>query len=341
MDNITIQPYAPATDATAVTDLWDRTFPTYPIARDRLALLLDQTNGHHFVLSEQSTLIGFCACYSWRDSDSSSTSEDCTEPTGSGYFTSVIISPTHQGRGYGTKLLQHSVSFLWNEAKVKDIAIGSLFPRFWSGFPTDLSPKLPAFFLKNGFKETNKCRDLYRPLTNFTPASYQHLLERASSEGFTFRPLQASEYPECISGQEENFHWAAAYRALHIEGLDHEIFTAFDVEGKQVGWCMALSPAKSRIWNAFAFLPTVGGEDGVSGVGRVGMIGGVGTRKEMRGKGVGMALVLKAMEDLKRRDAELEGCFADWVAVALWDWYGKIGFESWREYMGMKMERSN
>ena len=338
MENLTIRSYVPATDAAAVSDLWDRAFPTYPLARDHLALLLDQSNGHHFVLSEQSTLIGFCVCYV--PLGSTSTNDDPTaEPAGTGYLTSITVLPAYRGRGYGTRLLQHSISHLWNETRVKEIALGSIFPRLWSGIPTDLSPKLPAFFSKKGFRETDHYRDLYRPLTDFTSTSYQDLLDRAGSAGFTFRPLKASEFPECLSGLEENFTWSGAYRALHEQGLDHEIITAFDVDGKQVGWCLALSPGRSRLSSGFAFLPIAGGEDGVSRQGKVGLIAAVGTRKEMRGKGVGLAMVVMALEDMKGREGGIEGCYSDWVAVALWDWYKKIGYESWREYIGMKTER--
>lgn len=338
MKNTIIQSYVPATDAAAVSDLWDRTFPTYPIAKDHLALLLDQSNSHHFVLSEQSALIGFCACYIRHDS-SPNHDDPNAEPAGTGFLTFIIISPGYQGRGYGTQLLQHCIAHLWNKTRVKDIAIGSIFPRFWSGIPTDLSPKIPAFFSKNGFMETDKARDLYQPLIDFTSTSYQYLLDRASSAGFTFRPLKPSEFPECLSAQEENFSWVAAYRALHKEGLDHEIYTAFDVDGKQVGWCLALSPGKSQVWNGFAFLPIAGAEYGVSGEGKVGLICAVGTRKEMRGKGVGLAMLVKALEDMKGREGGIKGCFVDWVGVALWDWYKKIGFETWRDYIRMKIER--
>lgn len=63
---------------------------------------------------------------------------------------------------------------------------------------------------------------------------------------------------------------------------------------------------------------------------KTGLISAVGVEEGARGKGVGLALVVRAMEDLKRRGCE--GVCVDSVVIR--GFYEKLGFETWREYEG-------
>ena len=95
---------------------------------------------------------------------------------------------------------------------------------------------------------------------------------------------------------------------------------AFDSQGKQAAWTLMLdsdSPALQRNWA----LPPVCGS-------KTGLIGCVGVDADHRKKGLGLALLSHAMEDLRRRGAE--GVFVDWVVLE--GFYEQLGFKVWREY---------
>ena len=74
----------------------------------------------------------------------------------------------------------------------------------------------------------------------------------------------------------------------------------------------------------FAFLPLL-----PSGK-KTGLIAAVGVDEKARGKGIGLALVVKAMENL--REIGIEGILID--AVSIRGFYERLGFETQWEYQG-------
>ena len=93
---------------------------------------------------------------------------------------------------------------------------------------------------------------------------------------------------------------------------------AFDPDtNAQIGWTLMCSPS-SLASNTYAFLPLVPSKE------RTGLIAAVGVDKSARGKGVGLALVVKAMENLRERG--VEGILIDSVFIR--GFYEQIGFET-------------
>lgn len=319
--DLTIRPYDAAVDFAAVSTLWQETLPQYPVSPQHLEYLLGLRWGSHFVAlthtptveAADSRLIGFCATYT----------NVPGQPSTNGHLPVILIQPDFQTKGYGSKLLQHSLDHLWKSFKT--VNVGYAIPRFWPGVPKDLNQ---AFFARRGFKESTSLKDLYQPLSTFQAPQY--IVDRAVSSGITFEPLAPSGYDECIGAIESKFpQWAGAYRSLHKENLDDDIMIARDQDGRQVGWGLMLSPSKSKLWSGFAFLPVVGGEDGVSGTGKTALIAAVGVSEDARGKGAGLGMMCAAMEEMKKRGG-IDGVFVD--TVALENFYEKVGFQTWKEY---------
>jgi beta-N-acetylhexosaminidase len=98
---------------------------------------------------------------------------------------------------------------------------------------------------------------------------------------------------------------------------------AFDETGSQVGWTLMCSPS-CIICYQFAFLPLMPSKD------KTGLIACVGVDESARGKGVGLALLVKAMENMRERGTE--GVFIDWVTIR--GFYEKLGYEVFWEYEG-------
>jgi ribosomal protein S18 acetylase RimI-like enzyme len=61
----------------------------------------------------------------------------------------------------------------------------------------------------------------------------------------------------------------------------------------------------------------------------VGGIGCVGVSESHRGQGIGLAMVARATELLKERNCNTG--FIGWTTLT--DWYAKLGFQPWREYL--------
>lgn len=96
--------------------------------------------------------------------------------------------------------------------------------------------------------------------------------------------------------------------------------TAFDPQGKQVGWTLMLSPSSPLLQHEWAFPPLCGPQTG--------LIGCVGVDVTYRNEGIGLALLCHAIENMKQRG--IEGVFVDWVSLN--GWYEKVGFQVWRSY---------
>jgi len=73
-----------------------------------------------------------------------------------------------------------------------------------------------------------------------------------------------------------------------------------------------------------AFLPLMPSKE------KTGLIACVGVDESARGKGVGQALMVKAMENMRERG--VEGVCIDWVMIR--GFYEKLGFEVFCEYQG-------
>lgn len=164
-------------------------------------------------------------------------------------------------------------------------------------------------------------------------------MERVSKTNIKFTPWSPELYEECMAKQNELFvsssafawlnlfnqliqTWGGIYKALAARGQHHQVMVAIDPDAnKQIGWTLMCS-FRSSAGDTFAFLPLLPSGD------KTGLIAAVGVDEAMRGKGVGLALVVKAMQNLKERG--MQGIFID--AVAIRGFYEKLGFETQWEY---------
>lgn len=198
----TVGSYKADTDFDGLVRVWNDALPTYPLGADILSKVLSP--GTHFVARSSgpdSTVIGFCLM----------------EPKGQGTMFSAQlcvlgVHPKYQGRGVGTTLLSSAREWFQQNGSPAWLELGSTFPRFWPGIPTDLPSKVLDFFVNRGFQLNPlipRAVDLYQDIRGFvSPEKY---INRAKEAGYTFRPLESgpsdSEYAACIAGQEKNFSY--------------------------------------------------------------------------------------------------------------------------------------
>ena len=89
----------------------------------------------------------------------------------------------------------------------------------------------------------------------------------------------------------------------------------------QIGWTLMCSPS-APLCDAYAFLPLMPAK------GETGLIAAVGVDESVRGRGVGLALIVKAIENMQQRG--VKGVFID--SVEIQGFYERLGFETYWDY---------
>ncbi|KAG5747850.1 hypothetical protein H9Q69_009576 [Fusarium xylarioides] len=288
--------------------LWHTIFPDWPIEQGRFAGLLFGMKGQHWIHEH-----GFCLSY-------------YSKGGSLGHIAAIGVLPEYRRGGLGDALLDKAKAGLKDAAKdagqeLNSLAMGSIFPRFWYRVPTSISPDAKEFLSHRGsYETTESVRDLYKDIqAEIAPSE---IMERVSKTNMKFTPWSPELYDECMTKQNELFTWGGIYEALAARGQHHEVMVAIDPDtNKQVGWTLMCSFGSSA-GDAFAFLPLLPSGD------KTGLIAAVGVDEAARGKGVGLALVVKAMENLKERG--MQGILID--AVAIRGFYEKLGFDTQWEY---------
>ncbi|KMU76643.1 beta-hexosaminidase [Coccidioides immitis H538.4] len=311
-----IDSFDPERDMKLAINLWHMLLPHYAVPADRLHHLLDRPNGKHFTIYVEDQLAGFIATY---------VNED--RPTA--YISVLLVHPKFRSRGVGTALVEHARRQLRGAAR--SVTIGSSFPRFFLGVPLDIPEEAQNFFIHRGFVPSRgpSSRDYTADLRTYQPP--EGVLQRAAAAGVTFTPWRINLYLECMANIRELWGddevWLGAYERLARQNRHEQVMVAMDRSGKQIGWTL-MQELGLGMTNDLAFMPLLGQ--------KTGQIGCLGIHPDARNKGVGLALVVSAAMDMKRRG--LEKVFVDWTNHV--NFYEKAGFEVWREYRSMTLKES-
>ncbi|OJK05118.1 hypothetical protein ASPACDRAFT_110316 [Aspergillus aculeatus ATCC 16872] len=318
--SIELSPLDNSEDLKQVHTVWNTSLPTYPLPLENLQKLLPQPHGRHFLARTGNTIVGFCLTYSRTTDDD--------DDKKSAYLSAIAVLPATQSQGIGSTLIQEVIAWYTTTQQITRLDLSSSFPRFWPGLPDDLAPSATRFFENRAFIFTTpppRHVDLYRSITDFQ-LEERHT-RKATSQGYTFAPLQPDQYEECIAGQRKNFShnqaWVQTYITLHPQTHPDSIMTVFSPQGHQIGWTLMLDPSSPFLQIQWAMPPVCGGADS-----RTGLIGCVGVDQEHRGKGVGVAMLAHALAHLRSRG--VQGVMVDWVVLE--GFYESVGFDVWRGY---------
>ena len=120
-----------------ISNMWSDIFPEWPVSHDRLAKILRDKTGQHFIHEQ-----GFCLSFMADDVN--------------GKIACIGVLERHRGKGIGTALIKRAQEELMctvqtaGKGKLETLQIGSSFPRLWPEVPNTFSRKAKDFFVHRG-----------------------------------------------------------------------------------------------------------------------------------------------------------------------------------------------
>lgn len=264
--------------------------------------------GDGFVVLDKKRVVGFALAKLDRKSVATSSA---------GAVGVVVVHPAFRRRGIGRSLVE-SITNRLRGAGVQRVGVASpcVF-HFWPGLPVDLEGA-DAFFSSLGFAWTANVFDMMRDVSTFeVPESVREVIQREQAD---IGPLTEPEIPDVLEfGQREFPFWTELYHfAIAYGNWDHIL--AVRKEGRIVGSLIVYGP-RSRFRSANLVWESLLGGD-------VGGFGAVGIAASERSRGLGLALCVAASNAL--RESGVRNAVVDWTTALTF--YGRLGFEPWREY---------
>lgn len=241
-----------------------------------------------------------------------------------GYLSLMAVHPDHQRRGIGSELLRIVEERFRADGAVK-VVLGGSFHHVFPGIPLTLgeppaSEPAVAFIESRGYVLGKEVWDVRRDLT--APPALPALSPMPG--GVVLRPTLPDEAPMMLDFLNREFagrwprdvahHLSQGGPAAHVFGLF--------VEGEPQGFALLHPPGTPGTLRWAGFRP------GISALGPI----GVGSR--LRGKGLGLALLVRALEQL--RDWGATETVIDWTDLL--DFYARCGFSPWLRYVQASKE---
>lgn len=216
----------------------------------------------------------------------------------------LCVSPDFRGKGIGGGLLEKSEELIAKNGfdtailggKDSELFIGAVTPE-------DQWNDMRCFFFENrGYKASNGCIEMKTALSDF---SGEKMPEFPDDVVFGY----------CSEDRREELY--EAVKKVNPDWIEYfeygsPVFTA-ERDGKIAGFCIVDVNADTVISTA---------------KNNVAMIGCVGVVPEQRRHGIGLAMVAKAMLDVKDKGCDevfIHYTYLDW-------WYGRLGFKTFLHY---------
>lgn len=235
-----------------------------------------------------------------------------------GWVSALVVRPDCQGRGVGTALLRRAEAYLRLRGRGRAV-LGGDPSHFFPGVPVDREGRALGFFRSRGYRLEGTAYDLHRPITAYrTPPQVESTL-RAHPD-LQIRPLRPGEDEPLLMFLAQVFpgRWAHDVERS-LAGGDVGDIVGVLAGRAVVGFAHTFHPGSSRIGPSVMW--PLGGA-------RLGGVGPLGIAPALRGRGLGLALLDRAVLHLRRRD--VTDVVVDWTVLL--DFYGRLGFVPIREY---------
>ncbi len=306
-----IRAFEPQRDAQQLYTLWRQTLGhLWPLAYETFEAVT-MTNpayrpGDHLVACVGEEIVGFVATQAQQHLSSLR-----------GNLLVLLVAPAYQRQGIGRMLHDHAFTLL-KQRGAGEVQLGGGFHYFWQGVPTSLPGAWP-FFQACGWKEVERSFDLVREMSGYAtpPGVYERL-----GPTITIEQATSADADAILAFEEQHFpQWLRHYqRVLHHHGYADVVVAKETYQGI-VGTSFVLDPHAAWWQHDIRWLDLLGGNTGG--------VGPLGVAESMRGQGIGLALAARVTELLWER--RLAKSYVGWTWLV--DWYGKLGYQVWQEYL--------
>ena len=195
------------------------------------------------------------------------------------------------------------------------------------GGPGHLVPGVPhagasrGFWARRGYSEPEVVADLRGDLHGWVaPPTPPGLTAGA----FTMRQGRAGEEAAILAWLDGEFPggWPYGVRRAFARGYHpRDITLLVDSQAGIQGFCCTYHPASGWLGGGSLYFPSSGGTDW-------GGLGPLGIAAQVRGQGLGQAIVAAGVAYLQSRG--VRRCGIDWIVLR--EFYGQLGFGIWQEY---------
>jgi mycothiol synthase len=298
----TIRPYQVG-DFGPVVSLWGRCLKRDPISREtfQVKVLADENFSEQgaFVAEVDGKVVGFLlAIFRKVPLTGVGLQED------TGWITIFFVDSEHRRRKIGTALFDSAENYLKANGRRK-VVVSSYVPNYFiPGVDVDAYPEAHEFLQKRGYETVFDQYGMSVDLLDFEPISeYYTILENLLKDGVIVDYFEPKFTHKLLTFLETEFpgDWADVIRGRIRKGVDPRDIVIAKRGDEVVGYCQ------------------VDGE----------RFGPFGVHSSLRGKGVGTALITKAMLQAKSK-----GTRHLWLA-----WTGAVDFYS--QKAGFKVIRTN
>ncbi|HEV2357738.1 MAG TPA: GNAT family N-acetyltransferase [bacterium] len=235
-----------------------------------------------------------------------------------GWLSLVAVDPQHRRRGIGRSLVGAAEAFLRTRHRAKAV-LGSDPAHFFPGVPdaTDAG----GFFEACGYRFRGEAYDLHRFLRDYrTPEAVTALL--AQHHDIEIRPLAPGDRPALLAFLTAAFpgRWRYTIERFLARGGPIGDVMGVTRDGTIRGFALLFHPQSRWIGPSIAWASYPAAA--------AGGLGPMGLSPEIRGRGLGLALLDRAMVHLA--GLGVDEMVIDWTILL--DFYGKLGFAPHRRY---------
>ncbi len=323
MNGIEFAPAAPSDDL-GLIELWNRSLPGFPMTPRLLGQTLRhdpyfEPAGHLLARHAASgSVVGWVLSKSMREAG-----PEVGRFQNRGGIGALCVAPGFERRGIGKYLLARADEHLSSRGS----PLSTLY------FPHHFLPGVPvecvaakSLFEQFGCGNWSEHCDLKRELSHFQmPPEVEATLRR--EPGVQLRPAREEEQAALVEFVAQHFPGAWTYSTRgHFERGQSARDFIIAVEGSRIiGFCHVGDAASGWLIPSTHWFPALADASGAGWGG----LGPIGMSREARGRGLGLALCARAVQELKARGVCTMAI--DWTSLL--SFYGKLGFAVWKRYL--------
>lgn len=308
-------------DAPAVVELWNESLgERYPLRREVLELSLvanpHARPGDAAVAEADGRLVGFAYA-----GISRSDAPELADERGQAWLQAVVVAPSWRRRGAGGALVR-TVARIGRETGADRLTAGGGLFYLWPAVPDDL-PAAPPFLAALGFGfAADPSYDLRGDVSAMSATETADAASRLEAAGLALMPAGDADRDPLLRFLLAEFSaewWHDMGWFLEAGGDPAEVLLLRTGEGRIQGFARIHTPASRppgwpMYWRSDS--PTAGG------------LGPIGLAAALRGRGLGRALLVAALDRLRRLghpDVVIDD-------TTLLGYYGPHGFAPWITY---------